>query len=245
MKKQMRPAFAAAAAAFVLPLFGTAAEPVTSVPLVHRYVAGEHLAYESRMTISGPHLKAKRQGHYFVDVDANDVSHAYVRIEQDGKTNLPIAITIKPDGSWLRGDGHSVPAIGEYDPSVMCGHATATVHAGESWSCHIDGVFQYLGPAQPEPGNVRVTVIRIVPPKTAELNVSYRSDPYRETTTDDDTHQDITIVRQTIKTTTLLLDDGIATSIADHTQIGTSYGGSPPAVVEVNATKTLTEHRPK
>lgn len=242
---QLHPRLAlVAAAAFVLPPLGAASQNVQPAsPLVHRYVAGEHFVYDANTLINSAQLKAKRPGRYTVDVDAKDPSRATLRIQHDGKNNLPIAIAIKPDGTWARPDGRAVPAFATYDASRMCAHS-GPLRAGESWDCHVDGVVQYLGGSVPDTGDVHVTVAKIVPPATVELRIAFRGQPSRSTVVDDANRNDVEVTQQTVRASDVVIENGIVTSMNDHSQIALAVGGST-SVMDVVSTKTLVEHRSK
>jgi len=234
----------AAAAAFVLPPLAAGSQTTSSPALAHRFVAGEHFVYDAKTVITSAQLKNKRPGRYTLDVDPHDPSRAQLRIDHEGKTNSPVAIAIKPDGTWARGDGRAVPAFVSYDPSRMCRHSEAAVHAGESWDCHVDGVMQYLGSAPADTGDVHVSVVKVVPPATVELTVAFKGQATRTSMLDEATHNEVQVTQQTIRISDVILESGIVTSIAEHSQIGTTVAGST-SVMDVVATKNLVEHRPR
>jgi len=240
---QLHPRLAfVAAAAFVLPPLAAGSQ-TASPELAHRLAAGEHFVYDAKTSITSAQLRSKRPGRYTLDVDPHDPSRALLRIEHDGKPGSPIAIAIKPDGTWSRGDGRPVPAFVSYDPSRMCKHPDGDVRVGESWDCRVDGVVQYLGSAPPDTGDVHVSVVKVVPPGTVELTIAFKGQATRTSMLDEATHNEVQVGQQTVRMSDVVFDNGIVTSVADHSQIGTTVAGST-SVIDVVATKSLVEHRP-
>ena len=234
----------AAAAAFLMPPLLAASQTPSALTLTHRFLPGERFVYDAKTIITSAQLKSKRPGRYTLDVDAHDPSRAVLRIDHDGKPGSPIAITIKPDGTWTRADGRAVPGFVSYDPSRMCKHADGDVRVGEAWDCRAEGVVQYLGSVPAEPGDVHVSVVKVVPPSTVELSIAFKGQATRTTMLDEATRNEVQVGQQTVRMSDVVFENGIVTSIAEHSQIGTTVAGST-SVMDVVATKNLVEHRPR
>jgi hypothetical protein len=242
MIKQHALALLVAVVAFAPPPAVIAADhPGDAVELGHQYSVGEHFVYDATLSITNAQLRSKQHSRYTFDVDPSDPMKGHLRIEQDGRTNPPIPVTIRADGSWARSDGRTVPVLAGYDPSFMCKHELA-VRAGDTWDCHFDGASQYLGAATADPGELHVKVNRVISPTSLELRISYTGQPRSETVLDEDTHQEVHIVKQTVRATDIIFDNGIITSITDHTMLGTRLPNLTTSV-DVKANKTLVEHR--
>jgi hypothetical protein len=235
----------AAVVAFAPPPFVLAADkPADPVVLRHRYVPGEHFVYSSNVSISAPQLRSSERSRFIFDVDTRDATRGILTIARDGRTTSRIPITIRQGGSWARGDGHAVVALTGYDANSMCRH-DEPVRVGDTWNCRIDGAFQYLGSVSADPGEVQVSVARITPPTALELQIRYRGQPHDVEVMDEDTHQEVHLVKQTIRATDIVIDNGVVTSIVDHTKLATRLPNNAMAYVDVTSRKNLEEHSPR